>query len=98
MCGPPKKPSVHIEEFKDLLTIPEDTIISSIHDNYLDIYEDNPSFPGGVIVRPNGQYMTGGIWSARQCYILNSRNSLGYLKRNWEHLKTLNLVPCISIP
>lgn len=88
---PPEKTLGTIDDFKNLLDVQEENIVSSVHDNYLDIYEDNPSFPGGVIVRPNGRYMTGGIWSARQCYILNSRNSLDYLKRNWKHLKTLGL-------
>ncbi len=88
---PPEKALGTIEEFKDLLDIPHENIGASIHDNYLDIYEDNPSFPKGTIVRSNNRYMTGGIWSSRQYYILNSRNSLEYLRQNWKELKTLGL-------
>ncbi len=87
---PPDPALGSLDEFKELLTEKGD-FITSIHDNYLDIYDDTPSFPKGVIVRPNGRLMTGGIWSHRQCYILNSRNSLAYLKRNWKHYKSLGI-------
>jgi len=67
----------------------EGSYFTMLHDNYQDIYETSPSFPKGVNINLHGRLMTGGIWSERQCYILNSKNSLEYAKRNWEKLKDL---------
>lgn len=60
-----------------------------LHDNYQDIYEHNPSWPKGVIIRKNGKKMRGGFWAPGQCYILNARNGYQYAIRNWKILKTL---------
>ena len=35
--------------------------------------------------------MPGGFWAGGQAYILNSRSSLAYLRRNWQQLGTLPL-------
>ncbi len=61
-----------------------------LHDNYQDIYDHVPSFPQGVLRRPDGSLMPGGLWAGGQAYMLNSRDSLHYVKRNWEKIKTLN--------
>jgi Family of unknown function (DUF5696) len=87
---PPEESLGDIEELRALLA-PDPDFIKSLHDNYLDIYEDCPSFPHGVIVRSNGRLMAGGIWSERQCYILNSRDSLAYVKRNWPDISSLGV-------
>ncbi|MCL1888527.1 MAG: hypothetical protein FWF96_06615, partial [Kiritimatiellaeota bacterium] len=60
-----------------------------IHDNYQDIYPNSPSFPKGVLIRRNGQPSQGGFWGWARCYVLNSRDSIAYQKRNWEHLGPL---------
>jgi hypothetical protein len=61
-----------------------------LHDNYQDIYDHVESFPKGVLRRPNGSLMHGGLWAGGQAYMLNSRDSLVYVKRNWDKMKTLN--------
>tara|TARA_R110002111_G_scaffold126462_1_gene191133 strand:- start:7 stop:336 length:330 start_codon:yes stop_codon:yes gene_type:complete len=33
---------------------------------------------------PDGNPMPGGYWAGGQAYILNSKDSLDYLKRNWK--------------
>ena len=61
-----------------------------LHDNYQDIYDHVASFPKGVLRRPNGSLMHGGLWAGGQAYMLNSRDSLAYAKRNWGKMKELN--------
>ena len=85
---PPESQLGTIEEMKKACSESGD-YFTMIHDNYQDIYEASPSFPKGININVRGRLMTGGIWSERQCYILNSKNSIEYAKRNWENLKTL---------
>ncbi len=60
-----------------------------LHENYQDIYDHLPSFPKGVLRRPDGSLMPGGLWAGGQAYILNSRDGLKYAKRNWQQIKQL---------
>lgn len=60
-----------------------------LHDNYQDIYLQSPSWPNGVIRDRHGRAMQGGYWAGGQAYILNARDSLNYLRRNWPHLASL---------
>ncbi len=78
------------EEFETLLSRP-DPITVAVHDNYQDIYRKSPSWPQGVLRRPSGQPMPGGYWSSGQAYLLNSKDSLRYLRRNWKQLGQLPL-------
>ena len=61
-----------------------------LHDNYQDIYDHVESFPKGVLQKPDGSLMPGGLWAGGQAYMINSRDGLNYAKRNWENMKTLN--------
>lgn len=85
---PPEPLIGSIEEIKKACS-ENGSYFTMLHDNYQDIYETSPSFPNGVNINIRDRLMTGGIWSERQCYILNSKNSIEYAKRNWENLKTL---------
>lgn len=87
---PPEPALGSMEEFKDLLALP-DPLTVGLHDNYQDIYAQSPSWPGGVVRLRSGAPMPGGFWAGGQAYILNSRASLDYLRRNWEQLGTLPL-------
>ena len=87
---PPEPALGSLEEFKSLLSQP-DPFTVGVHDNYQDIYAQSPSWPEGVVRTPAGAPMPGGYWAGGQAYILNSRASLAYLRRNWEQLGTLPL-------
>ena len=78
-CGTP-------DEFAALLAAGGDDYTIGFHDNYQDIYPNAPSFPRGCLVQKNGRLMQGGYWGWARCYILNTRDSLAYQKRNWQHL------------
>lgn len=78
------------EEFKALFNSGYD-IVAGFHDNYQDMYKNAPSFPHGLIVTKNGSYMRGGLWAGGQSFLINSRNSVEYQKRNWEHLEELGM-------
>lgn len=87
---PPEPALGTLNEFKSLLAQP-DPLTVAVHDNYQDIYAQSPSWPRGVARTPSGAPMPGGYWAGGQAYILNSRASLAYLRRNWEHVRTLPL-------
>jgi hypothetical protein len=74
------------EEFKEILNM-RDKYLTVLHDNYQDFYPTTSSFPNGVVVRKNGRLMSGGLWFGKQCYIMNSRDSVKFAKRNMERLK-----------
>jgi len=95
---PPEKKLGTVEQLQETLK-DEDMITSCLHDNYQDIYQSSPSFPKGVIQRPGGELLAGGFWAGGQAYILNSRDSLAYLKRNWENIKQLkpNAIFCDTL-
>ncbi len=61
----------------------------ALHDNHQDIYEHCASFPKGIIRMANGELMPGGYWAGGQAYIINSRDSVTYAKRNWRQIKNL---------
>jgi len=65
-------------------------ITGGLHDNYQDMYEDTESFPFGLNVLRNGEFMAGGYWAGGQAYILESAAGLKYAKRNWEKIRTVN--------
>ncbi|CAM3032215.1 DUF5696 domain-containing protein [Rariglobus hedericola] len=87
---PPESALGTPDEFKTLLAQP-DPLTIGVHDNYQDIYAQSPSWPQGVVRTSSGAPMPGGYWAGGQAYILNSRASLAYLRRNWEQLRTLPL-------
>ena len=87
---PPEPALGSLEAFKALLAQP-DPLTVAVHDNYQDIYTRAPSWPEGVNRLRSGAPMPGGFWAGGQAYILNSRASLAYLRRNWEQLGTLPL-------
>ena len=86
---PPEPKLGPIDELESLLSS-ESPLLVALHDNNQDIYEHTPSFPKGVNRNADGDLLTGGVWAGGQAYILNSRYSLEYAKRNWEQIKTLN--------
>ncbi|MCL2741605.1 MAG: DUF5696 domain-containing protein [Oscillospiraceae bacterium] len=57
-----------------------------IHDNYQDMYAHAPSYPKGAVIRRNGEIMLGGVWDRRRCVVINSRDAIGYQRRNWERI------------
>jgi len=87
---PPEPALGSLDEFKTLLAQP-DPLTVAVHDNYQDIYAQSASWPKGVVRTPSGEPMPGGYWAGGQAYILNSRDSVAYLRRNWEQLGTLPL-------
>jgi hypothetical protein len=85
----PPEPSLgEIRELKEILA-EGGSVLTGLHDNNQDIYEQSPSFPEGVDHNADGSLLTGGIWAGGQAHILNSRNSVAYAKRNWEKIRTL---------
>ncbi len=85
---PPEPKLGNLDELKQLLDQGEN-VITGLHDNYQDMYKDYPSFPEGINRDPQGRLMTGGFWAGGQAYILNSRNSVAYAKRNWKDIAML---------
>jgi len=85
---PPEPTLGEISELEELLAI-EGPLISGLHDNNQDMYPHTRSFPNGVIRNADGELLTGGIWAGGQTYILGSRASLKYAKRNWDQIKTI---------
>jgi hypothetical protein len=85
---PPEPALGSLDALKELLNLPE-PIVTGLHDNYQDMYEGYPSFPKGINLNKNGDFMNGGFWAGGQAYILNSRNSVEYAKRNWAHMQML---------
>jgi hypothetical protein len=85
---PPEPELGSIDELRNLLSS-EPPLLVSLHDNNQDMYAHTPSFPTGVNRNADGDLLTGGVWRGGQAYILNSRYSLQYAKRNWEQIKTL---------
>ncbi len=85
-------PDPDLGDYRELAQVmtSDPTIPYCLHDNYQDIYEHVPSFPNGVLRRPDGSLMPGGLWGGGQAYMLNSRDSLKYVKRNWENIKSLH--------
>lgn len=85
---PPEPALGNVSELKELLAS-EPPLLAGLHDNNQDMYAHTPSFPRGVNRNADGTLLTGGAWAGGQAYILNSRYSVEYAKRNWEHIKTL---------
>lgn len=83
---PPEPLLGSIDELKELCK-EEDPFFFGEHDNYQDMYPVAKSFPNGINLNGCGELMRGGCWAGGQCFILNSRNSLEYVKRNWEFTK-----------
>jgi hypothetical protein len=85
---PPEPMLGPVSELKDLLGM-EGDLICGLHDNNQDIYPHTSSFPQGVIRNADGELLTGGVWAGGQAYILGSRASVKYARRNWENISTL---------
>jgi hypothetical protein len=86
---PPEPALGSVAELQQLLASPAPLLVG-LHDNNQDIYPHTPSFPKGVIRNADGDLLTGGVWAGGQAYILNSRYSVDYARRNWEQIKTLH--------
>jgi len=86
----PPEPAYGSEEELRTLMAEGGNFVSLLHDNYQDAYPRAASFPQGVIHLPNGDLMPGGYWHGGQCYILNPREALHFVKRNWEYYRTLS--------
>lgn len=85
----PPDPSLgSLDEFADLCRI-RDPYITTVADQYQDVYEQSPSFPKGCCVRPDGSLLPGGIWRGGQAYILNYKHSIEFAKANWQHMKAV---------
>lgn len=87
---PPEPKLGSIEELQKLCENKPNYFIM-LHDNYQDIYQQNVSFPKGVNINKKGKLMQGGMWPGGQAYILNSRDSVKYAKRNWLQIKNLGM-------
>ncbi len=85
---PPEPLLGSIDDMRKLMATGEN-LTFGLHDNYQDMYQGQPSFPTGINIRYNGDYMTGGFWAGGQAYILNTKNSIEYAKRNWQNMKML---------
>ncbi len=83
---PPSPEVGTADELKKACNAPEEFTVV-LHDNYQDTYEHNPSFPKGINIRQNGEYLVGGYWDPGQSYILNSKASIEFAKRNWDQIK-----------
>lgn len=86
---PPEPGLGEISELKNILHS-DDQLITGLHDNNQDMYQHSSSFPDGVNMNADGSMLTGGIWAGGQAYIINSRKSVEYARRNWEKIKTLD--------
>ncbi len=86
---PPEPALGTVDELRRLLASPSPLLVA-LHDNNQDIYPHTPSFPKGVDRNANGDLLTGGVWAGGQAYILNSRYSVEYARRNWEKIQTLH--------
>ncbi len=85
----PPEPSLgSIAELKELLASGEDFVMA-LHDNYMDIYEQTPSYPEGIVHNADGSYMFGGVWGGGQAFIMHYKKSIEYAKRNWQKMKQL---------
>ena len=62
---PPEPKLGTIDELAGLLS-PRRNCVVALHDNYMDVYDNNPSFPKGVIRQADGSLMTGGFWAGGQ--------------------------------
>lgn len=85
---PPDPALGTLDDLRALLALP-DPLLTVLHDNYQDSYQQSASWPRGVNRGPRGTLMAGGQWAGGQAYILNSRDSLAYARRNWTQLQTL---------
>lgn len=78
---PPEPLLGSVAEFAELMRTP-DPFVASILDNYADIYPQSPSFPRGIIRRPDGSLLRGGIWFGGQCYLLDYAQVLAKARQN----------------
>lgn len=85
---PPEPALGPVSELRALLAS-KPPLLVGLHDNNQDMYAHTPSFPRGVDRNADGTLLTGGAWAGGQAYILNSRHSVEYARRNWENIRTL---------
>lgn len=85
---PPEPEFGDVSELRSLLA-ESGSLMTGLHDNNQDIYPLTESFPDGVVRLENGELLTGGVWAGGQAYILTSRASLDYARRNWERIRSL---------
>ncbi len=87
---PPEPALGTVDELKELMD-QNGEYLTALHDNYQDIYKQSPSFPDGVITTKDGNLMWGGYWHGGLTYIVCSKEQERLARRNWEHLKQLNI-------
>jgi hypothetical protein len=85
---PPDERLGSIDKLKEILAL-DDGAVHGLHDEYISIYDGRPSYPVGLIKRASQEIIPGGVWAGGQAYVLNSRFSLQYARRNWENTRTL---------
>jgi hypothetical protein len=85
---PPEPALGSVEQLREICAM-GDGLIVALHDNHADMYPRAASWPKGVFRLPDGRPMAGGIWAGGQCYIINTRDSVDYARRNWKQLKSL---------
>jgi hypothetical protein len=78
---PPEPALGTVAEFEELARTP-DPFVAGLLDNYADIYPQSPSYPRGIIRRPDGRFLRGGIWAGGQCRLLDYGQVLDAARRN----------------
>lgn len=73
-----------LEDLEALWRLPGPFVVG-ILDNYADTYPRTPGFPAGVIKRPDGKLLRGGIWMGGQCYLSDYEQVLPVAKENCAH-------------
>ena len=87
---PPEAALGTMDEFKQVCSL-KSPFVTVLHDNYLDSYRQNPSWPKGVMIDKRGELMKAGYWAGGQAYVLNYKTSNEFAKKNWEQMKQLKL-------
>jgi hypothetical protein len=85
---PPEPALGTADELKALLA-QAPPVLGVLHDNYMDMYEQAPSFPHGIILTSKGEPLPAGVWAGGQAWLVCPRVALEYARRNWENMKAL---------
>ncbi len=96
---PPAPELGSLDEFQAITRQPE-PYACLLHDNYNDTYMAAPSFPKGVCIDRHGHPLPGGRWAGGLAYMMNTRDSLEYARRNAAHYAELGNagIYCDTLP